>query len=87
MRSEQENTALPKASQAPIKRVFLLVLFSITVVTTFSLLWHSLGMAKDRVAQEREAEDMSANIAKLTLYRDNLLATASTTGPVTPLAP
>ena len=87
MRNEAENLAHAKAPQTPTKRVFILVLFSITVVTTFSLLWHSLGMAKDRVAQEREAEDMSANIAKLTLYRDNLLATASTTGPVTPLAP
>ena len=70
-----------------MRRVFLLVLFSMTVVTTFSLLWHSMGMAKDRVTQEREVEDMSANIAKLTLYRDNLLATASSTGPATSPAP
>ena len=70
-----------------MKRVFILVLFSMTVVMTFSLLWHSMGMAKDRVSQEREVEGMSANIAKLTLYRDNLLATASTTGPVTSPVP
>jgi len=60
-------------------RVWMVVAGTVVATALCAFLWHTTGMSDFRTKNERESQAVRDDIAKLTLYRDELKAKATGT--------
>ena len=73
---KQEKTA------TPMGRVWVIVASTMLATVVIGLLWHMTTIGKYRFKNNLEAQMVQQNIQKLTAYRDQLSARATSTPPI-----
>ena len=76
---EEKNTEQRQFKKTPVTQVRKIVFFAILMVAVLSFLWHDLGMLEAREDARQKELAQEEKISKLTLYRDSLAVTPSTT--------
>ncbi len=75
---EEKHIGQKQFKNSPVMQVRKIVFFAILMVAVLSFLWHDLGMLEAREEARQKELAQVEKISKLTLYRDSLVATAST---------
>ena len=73
---ENENT---KTESTPMGRVWKVIFATMLGTVLIGFSWHEMEMLKQRTLNESQENAVRANIEKLTIYRDELKAKASST--------
>jgi hypothetical protein len=76
---ENMNNEDNKTESTPMGRVWKVIFATMLGTVLIGYAWHGMEMLKLRTQNESVENDVRANIVKLTAYRDQLKADASST--------